>query len=151
MWRPWSLRIGRMRTTRTPAAAVAAAPLWTTTISLKSSAPAAARTLHRESILDIGEVTCPNCGDKFSMDWWTRRKQRTRTRNNRTRNAQRPQPACWGVIVFAWGRGIIPACPQNRVDAVDVSLPGGGFLGQLDKAPLGDAVIFPGAAIGSTG
>ena len=45
MWRPWSLRIGRMRTTRTPAAAVAAAPLWTTTISLKSSAPAAARTL----------------------------------------------------------------------------------------------------------
>ena len=21
-----------------------------------------------ESVLDIGEVTCPNCGDRFSMD-----------------------------------------------------------------------------------
>ena len=57
-----------------------------------------------ESILDIGEVTCPNCGDKFSM---------TRTRNNRTRNAQRPQPAWLGALSFLLGErgdypGVVP-------------------------------------------
>ena len=52
-----------MRTTRTPAAAVAAAPLF------EIECPSCGEDIViDESILDIGEVTCPNCGDKFSMD-----------------------------------------------------------------------------------
>ena len=38
-------------------------------ISSRSSARAAASDIViDESVLDIGEVTCPNCGDRFSMD-----------------------------------------------------------------------------------
>ena len=47
----------------------AAASALTTTISSRSPAPAAARiSSSMRDVLDIGEVTCPNCGDKFSLD-----------------------------------------------------------------------------------
>lgn len=78
---------------------------------------------------DFFEIECPSCGEDIVIDrepswtlvrslaptaatsspwiWWTRRKQRTR--NNRTRNAQRPQPAWLGALLFLLGeRGNYP-------------------------------------------
>ena len=98
----------------TPAAAVAAAPLWTTTISLKSSAPAAARTLSStRASWTLVRSLAPTAATSSPWIWWTRRKQRTRTRNNRTRNAQRPQPAWLGALSFLLGErgdypGVVP-------------------------------------------
>ena len=90
----------------------AAAPLWTTTISLKSSAPAAARTLSStRASWTLVRSLAPTAATSSPWIWWTRRKQRTR--NNRTRNAQRPQPAWLGALLFLLGErgnypGVVP-------------------------------------------
>ena len=102
-------------------------------------APAAARTLSStRASWTLVRSLAPTAATSSPWIWWTRRKQRTRTRNNRTRNAQRPQPAWLGALSFLLGeRGVIPAWSPKPSGCRGRIAPRRRFPGPAGQGPVG--------------